>query len=129
MPQGWGRHSWTLHRNYLLPINSNVGQDEKDALMAGDENTNPSPSAPPVGSESADTGPSGTVTSSTAGSTPQVVWINLLYLDVAHEKPRTDSHGGTGISVWKQVPGHPTSGMHGLVFMPYQVCTMPSGEV
>ena len=63
--------SQTLHKNYLLPINSKVGQDEKDAPMAGIENTNPSTPAPPVDSEPADAGPSGMVTSSTAGSTPQ----------------------------------------------------------
>ena len=60
---------------------------------------------------------------------PKVVWINLLHLDTAHEKPITNSHGDTIILVSKQVPGCLTSGMHGLVFMPYQVCTMLYGEV
>ena len=64
-------HSQTPHRNYLLPINSNVGQDEKNVPMAGDENTNPSTPAPPVDSEPADAGPSRLVMSSTAGNTPQ----------------------------------------------------------
>ena len=32
--------SQTLHRNYLLPINSNIGQDEKDKPVAGVENNN-----------------------------------------------------------------------------------------
>ena len=58
-----------------------------------------------------------------------VVQINLLHLDMAHAKPRAGFHGGTRILVCRQVPGHPTSGMHGLDFMPYQVCTMLSGEV
>ena len=62
---------WTLHRNYLLPINSNIGQDEKDTPMAGAENNNTSTPALPVDSEPADAGPSGMVTSSTAGNTPQ----------------------------------------------------------
>ena len=38
----WGDgegHSWSLHRNYLLPINSNIEQNEKDGPMAGVENT------------------------------------------------------------------------------------------
>ena len=63
--------SQTLHRNYLLPINSNIGQDKKDASVAGVENNNTSTPVPSVDSELADVGPSGTVTPSTAGSTPQ----------------------------------------------------------
>ena len=49
-------HSWTLHRNYLLPISSNIRQDEKDKPMAGVENNNTSTPAPPVDSEPADAG-------------------------------------------------------------------------
>ena len=64
-------HSQTLHRNYLLPISSNIEQDEKDAPMAGGENTNTSTPVPPVDSEPADAGPSGIVMLSTAGKTPQ----------------------------------------------------------
>ena len=63
--------SQTLHRNYLLNINSNTGQDEKDAPLTGVENNNTSTPAPPVDSEHADAGPSGMVTPSTAGNTPQ----------------------------------------------------------
>ena len=63
--------SWTLHRKYLLPISSNTGQNEKDAPMVGVENTPTATPAPPVDSEPADAGPSGMVTSSAAGSTPQ----------------------------------------------------------
>ena len=63
--------SQTLHRNYLLPINSNIGQDDKDAPMAGVENNTTSTPVPPVDSEPADAGPSGMVTSSTADSIPQ----------------------------------------------------------
>ena len=70
-PRDGEGHSWIPHRNYLLPINSNIGQDEKDAPMAGVENTNPSTPAPPVDSEPAEAGPSGMVTPSTAGNTPQ----------------------------------------------------------
>ena len=60
--------SQTLCRNYLLPINSNIGWDEKDAPMAGIE-SNPPTAVPP--SEPADVGPSGMATPSTAGNTPQ----------------------------------------------------------
>ena len=63
--------SQTLHRNYLLPINSNTGQDEKGAPMAGVENNNTSIPAPPVNSEPADAGLSGMVTPSAAGNPPQ----------------------------------------------------------
>ena len=63
--------SQTLHRNYLLPIRSNIGQDEKDEPMAGDDNNNASTPVPPVDSESADAGPSWMVMPSTAGRTPQ----------------------------------------------------------
>ena len=38
-PRDGGGCSWTLH--YLLLINFNTGQDEKDAPMAGVGNTNP----------------------------------------------------------------------------------------
>ena len=60
---------WTLYRNYLLPISSNIGQDEKGAPMAGVESTNTSTPAPPVDGEPADAGPSGMVMSSAAGNT------------------------------------------------------------
>ena len=63
--------SQTLHRNYLLPISSNIGQDEKDASMAGVENNNTSTPAPPVDSDHVDAGPSGMVTPSAEGNTPQ----------------------------------------------------------
>ena len=66
--EGW---SWTLHRNYLLPISSNIGQDEKDAPVAWVESTNTSTAMPTVGSEPADAGPSRMFASSTAGNTPQ----------------------------------------------------------
>ena len=60
---------------------------------------------------------------------PRVVLINLLHLDLAHVQPITDSHGGTGTLVCKQIPGHLASGMHELAFMLYHVCTTFSGEV
>ena len=63
--------SQTLHRNYLFSISSNIGQDEKETPMAGVESNNTSIPLPPVGSVLVDTGPSGMVTPSTAGNTPQ----------------------------------------------------------
>ena len=56
--------SWTLHRNYLLPVSPNLEQGEMDKPVAGVGNvTSPTPVPPgssaPVGAE-----PSGTVTSS-----------------------------------------------------------------
>ena len=64
---------------------------------------------------------------------PRVVWISLLHLDAVYGKPRTNFHGGTGISVCRQVPVHLASGMHGLVCvsvsMPCSVCTPFSGGV
>ena len=34
---------------------------------------------------------------------PRIVWINLLYLDVAQEPPGTDSHESTRILVCWQI--------------------------
>ena len=70
-PRDGEGHNQTLYRNYLLPISSNIGQDEKDTPIAGVESTKTSTPVPPVDSEPADAGPSGMVTSSTAGNTPQ----------------------------------------------------------
>ena len=70
-PRDGQRHSQTLHRNYLLPINPNIEQDEKDKPMAGVGNTASLTPVPPVDSVPADAGSSGTVTPSTAGSTLQ----------------------------------------------------------
>ena len=62
--------SQTLRRNYLLPINSNLEQDEMDKPMAGVENTTPLTPVPPMGNAPAEAGSPGMVTPSTAGSTP-----------------------------------------------------------
>ena len=70
-PRDGDGHSWTLHRNCLLPINSNIGQGERDTPMAGVESNNTSTPVPPVDSVPADAGPSGMDTSSAAGNTPQ----------------------------------------------------------
>ena len=70
-PRDGEGHSWTLHWNYWLPISSNIGQDEKDEPMAGVKNNNVSTPVTPVDSVPADAGPSGMVTPTAAGNTPQ----------------------------------------------------------
>ena len=43
-PRDGEGHSQTLHRNYLLPINSNMGQDEADGSEERvEKNTSPTP--------------------------------------------------------------------------------------
>ena len=63
--------SQTLHRNYLLPINSNIEQGKPDKPISRVGNTTSLTPLPPVDSAPADAGLSGTITPSTAGSTPQ----------------------------------------------------------
>ena len=63
--------SWTLHRNYFLPISPNLEQTEKDAPMVGVEHTSTSAPAPSVGRGPADGEPSRTATSETTGNTSQ----------------------------------------------------------
>ena len=63
--------SWTLHRNYLLPINCNLEQGEKDEPMVGVGNDTSPPPVPSVGNAPAKSGPSGMVTSNSADNTPQ----------------------------------------------------------
>ena len=69
----WDREgcSQTLHRNYLLPINSNIEQGKMDKPVAGvGNNISPTP-VPSLDNAPAGAGPLGMVTSSTAGSTSQ----------------------------------------------------------
>ena len=62
--------SQTPHRNYLLPISSNLEQGKKDKPMVGAGNdTSPHPE-PSVGSAPAEAGLSGPVTSTSADNTP-----------------------------------------------------------
>ena len=91
-PRDGEGYSQTLHRNYLLPNNSNIGQGEKDTPMAGVENTNTSSPVPPVDSEPTDAGLSGMVTSSSAGSTPQG----------SLDQPAPLRHGT--LKTWNQLP-------------------------
>ena len=70
-PRDGEGHSQTLHRNYLLPISSNIEQDEKDEPMARVENTTAPTPAPPLDSAPAGAGSSEMVTSSASDSTTQ----------------------------------------------------------
>ena len=88
--------SWTLHRNYLLPINSNMGQDEADGFeerVKNNTSLTPVPSADNSMQDSPD-------------------W--LLLLDAALEPPGTNFPGGIKTLGCQQAPGQPASGMHGL---------------
>ena len=64
-------HSWTLHRNYLLPISPNLEQSEMDKPVAGVGKDTPPTLVPPVSSAPVGVKPSGMVTLSSAGSTPE----------------------------------------------------------
>ena len=63
--------SQTLHRNYLLPINSNLEQGEKDEPMVGVGNDTSLPPVPSVDNAPAESELSGMVTTTSADSTPQ----------------------------------------------------------
>ena len=71
-----------------------------DEPVAGVGNNISLTPVPSVDNVPAGAGPSGMVTSSMAGSTPQVVQIDLLLLDAILKPPGTNSHGGIKISVW-----------------------------
>ena len=63
--------SWTLHKNYLLPISPNLEQSKMDKPVAGVGNdTSPTP-LPSVSDAPVKAEPSGTVTPSSTGSTPE----------------------------------------------------------
>ena len=60
-----------LHRNYLLPISPNLEQSEMDKPVVGMGNdTSPTP-APSVSEAPVEAEPSGMVTPSSTGSTPE----------------------------------------------------------
>ena len=86
----------TLHRNYLLPINSNIEQTKMDKPVARVGNTTSPTPVPPVDSAPADAGSSGMIMQQVQQvAHPRVVQIDLLHLDAIPELPRTDFHGGT----------------------------------
>ena len=75
-PRDGEGHSQILHRNYLLPINSNMGQDEADGSEERvKNNTSPTP-----------------VPSAIAAC--KIVQINLLLLDAVFKPPETNFPGG-----------------------------------
>ena len=63
--------SQTLHRNYLLPINSNIEQGKMDKPVVGAGNNISATPALSVDNVPTDVGSSGMITPSTAGSTLQ----------------------------------------------------------
>ena len=70
-PRDGEGHSQTLHRNYLLPISSNLEQSELDKPLAGVGNdTSPTP-VPSVSDAPIEAEPSGTVTPHSMGSIPE----------------------------------------------------------
>ena len=101
--------SQTLHRNYLLPINSNLEQGEKDKPMVGVGNDTSLPLVPSVGNASVEAGLSGMVTPNMADNTSQGS------PDVALGPPRTDFLGGTEILVCWPILDQLVFGMHGLI--------------
>ena len=82
-PRDGEGHSQTLHRNYLLLISPNLEQRELDKPVARVGNdTSPTP-APSVSDAPVEAEPSGMVTPSSTGSTPEIVQIDLLPFNVA----------------------------------------------
>ena len=70
-PRDGEGHSQILHRNYLLPISSNLEHTKKVAPMEGVEHTSTSAPVPSVGNEPADTELSRMATLATTGNTSQ----------------------------------------------------------
>ena len=84
--------SWALHRNYLLPIGSNIEQGEMDKPMAGvGSTTSPAP-VQSVDSVPAGAGSSQMIAPSTAGSTSQG----------SLDQPAPLNHGTR--TTWNQLP-------------------------
>ena len=63
--------SWTLHRNYLLPISPNLEQDKEDTPMVGIEHTSTSAPLPSEDTEPADSELSRMAMSDTTGNMSQ----------------------------------------------------------
>ena len=63
--------SWTLHRNYLLPIGPNIEQAMDDTPVASIEQVRVSTPVTSVDSEPANSEPSGMAISDTTGNTSQ----------------------------------------------------------
>ena len=99
-PRDGEGHSQTLHRNYLLPINSNMGQDEADGSEERVENNT---SLTPVPSSD----------NSTQDSLDQPAPVRSMAL----EPPGTNFLGGIETLGCQQTPDQPASGMHRLICM------------
>ena len=90
--------SWTLHRNYLLPINSNLEQGKKDEPMVGAENdTSPPPALSMDKCHLLSQDCLGWSCQTWQITHPRAVQIDLLHLDMALRPPGTDFLGGTKI--------------------------------
>ena len=105
-----------LHRNYLLPISTNLEQAGDDTPVAGVEQTRTSAPAPSVDSEPTDPEPSRMAMSDMTGNMSQGSLDQPAPLNMAHEQHGTNFHGGTTTLYYWQIPAHPASWMHGLVF-------------
>ena len=107
--------SQTLHRNYLLPINSNLEQGEKDEPMVGVGNDTSPPPVPSVGNAPAESGPSGMVTSNSADNTTPGQSRSTCSTQMWHsDHQELTFHGGTKILVCWPILDQPAFGMHGL---------------
>ena len=70
-PRDGEGHSQTLHRNYLLPISPNLEQSEMDKPVVGVGNDTSTTPVPSVSDAPVEAEPSGMVTPSSTGSTPE----------------------------------------------------------
>ena len=125
--------SQTLHRNYLLPINSNLEQDEKDEPVIGVGNDTSPTSVSFVGSAPAEARLSGWSHQTWQITHLRTVQIDLLHSVVALEPPGTNFHGGIKILVCWPILDQPASGMHRLAclsaYISYFVCIPFSGDI
>ena len=64
-------HSWTLHRNYLLPISPNLEQSKMDKPVAGVRKDTSQTPLPSVSDAPVEAELSGMVTRSSTDSTPE----------------------------------------------------------
>ena len=132
-PRDGKGHSQTLHRNYLLPINSGIEQGKMDEPVAGVRNDISLTPVPSVDNVPADAGLSGQSHQAWPVAHPGVVQINLLHLDMAPKPPGTNFHGGIEILICWQILDQLAAGMHRLacvsVYISCFVCIPFSGEV
>ena len=111
-PRNGEGHSQTLHRNYLLPINSNLKQGKKDEPVVVVENDTSPPPVPSVHLLRQDH--LGWSQQPQQIAHPRAVQIDLLHSDAALRPPGTNFHGGTEILVCWPILDQLAFGMHGL---------------